>query len=297
VVDPVKVVVNPYAGRWRAKQMLAGLESALQTAGVPYELAHMERPGHGITLAREAALAGSPLVVAAGGDGTVSEVMNGLIGAAGEAEAGVLGIVPLGSANDLATILNIPLDLKGACQRLALGKTRLIDVGLVNGRYFDNNSAVGLEPMVTLESMKMERIKGPPRYVVAALRGIWKTQPWRMRLVWDAGEYEGEVTLVSVGNSPITGGAFRMTPNAQIDDGLLDFIFAPAMSRWKLLRLLPLTFSGAHVRHPLVRQARTAQLRISCSPPTPIQADGEIISRNATEIRYSIVPRKLRVVV
>lgn len=295
--DRAKVIVNPYAGRWKARRNLPRLEAALAAAGLTYDLAVMAEPNQGIALAREAALSGWPLVVAVGGDGTISEVVNGLVQAAGEAQAGVLGIVPLGSANDLASILDIPTDVEAACRKLAAGQTRLIDLGLVNDRYFDNNSAVGLEPMVTIENIKIERIKGTPRYIVAALRGIWKTESWQMRLEWDEGEYEGSVTLVSVGNSPRTGGAFWMTPAAEVDDGFLDFIFAPAMSRWQLLRLLPTTFSGAHVRHPLVRQVRTRRLQISASPPTPIQADGEIISQAATDITYSIVPGKLRVIV
>ncbi|MFQ5612822.1 MAG: diacylglycerol/lipid kinase family protein [Anaerolineae bacterium] len=292
-----KIILNPYAGRWQARRCIAAVQTALEAVGLAYDLAVTEAPGQSIDLARQASLDGWPLVVAAGGDGTISEVVNGLVQAAGGGEAGPLGIIALGSANDLATILGLPGDIGAACRRLAAGQTRLIDVGLVNNHCFDNNSAVGLEPVVSIENMKIKHIKGTLRYVIAALRGIWQARSWHMRLQWDDGEYEGSITLVSVGNSPRTGGAFWMTPQAELDDGYLDFVFAPAMSRWQQLRLLPLTFSGAHVHHPLVTQARTRRLQITSSPPTPIQADGEVIARGATDIAYTLLPKKLRVIV
>ncbi|MBN1314339.1 MAG: hypothetical protein JXA42_02685, partial [Anaerolineales bacterium] len=90
---------------------------------------------------------------------------------------------------------------------------------------------------------------------------------------------------------------FFMTPQAEPDDGLLDFVHAPAMSRLKLLRLLPTTFNGSHVRRPEIIQARTRRLKIDCQPGTPVQADGEVFQVDATEILYEIIPQKLTIIV
>lgn len=297
MADKIKVIVNPYGGRLAKQDKLRQLEQALQNTGVNYHLELMDYSGHGIELARQASLAGWPIVAAAGGDGTIHEVINGLLQAAGEAEAGTLGIIPLGSANDLAMGLNLPHQLSLACQRLAIGQTRLIDIGQVNHRYFINNSAIGLEAVVTATQEQMRWLKGNLRYIVAAVQTIIRAKSWHVSLSWNSGGYEGPAILVSVGNNNRTGGSFLMTPHAVVDDGLLDFIYAMNMRRWQLLWLLPQTFIGKHIHHPRVAYRQTTSLSIVVSPPTPIQADGEIIDRDATQINYRIIPKKLRVIV
>lgn len=296
-MSTARIIVNPYAGRWKAKAAVPEIERTCREIGLEYELTLTEGPRHGIALAREAALAGFSPIVSAGGDGSINEVLNGLMEAAGDGVAGPLGIIPLGSADDFADMLGLEKEVAGACRVIQAGHVRTVDVGLVNGRYFDNNSAVGLEPVVTITQAGMKRLKGAPRYVVAALKAILGHRPWRMRLAWDDGEYEGPVTLVSVGNARRTGGAFWMTPRAELDDGLLDFVFAGGLGRLKLLRLLPTTFDGSHIEHSEVSYARTTRLTIECDPPTPIQADGEVFETAATRVEYTILPGRLRVIV
>ncbi|MBE7552070.1 MAG: diacylglycerol kinase family lipid kinase [Anaerolineales bacterium] len=293
----IKVILNPYGGRLPKEAKITLVEQALSQAGLAYHLEITVRRGQGIELARQARQAGWPVVAAAGGDGMVNEVSNGLLQAAGEAEAGILGVIPVGTANDLAEMLQIPLDVTAACQRLAAGATRLIDVGEVNGHYFVNNSAVGLEPVVTEAHDRMRWVKGNLRYILAALKTLAQAKPWHMRLSWGDSSFEGFINLVSIGNSNRTGGFFYMTPHAQLDDGLLDFVYAAGLSRWQMLRLLPQTFTGAHIQHPQVVYHQTTSLSITTSPPTLVQTDGEILPGNATEIVYHLIPKKLRVIV
>lgn len=292
-----KIIVNPYAGRWKAKAAVPEIERACREIGLDYHLVMTQGPGHGSELAHEAALAGFSPIVSAGGDGSINEVLNGLMSAAGSGVAGPLGIIPLGSADDFADMLGLEKGVEAACRVIQAGHTRTVDVGLVNGRYFDNNSAVGLEPVVTITQAAMKRVKGTPRYVLAALKAILGHRPWRMRLVWDDGAYEGPVTLVSVGNGRRTGGAFWMTPRAELDDGYLDFVFAGKLGRLRLLRLLPTTFDGSHIKRPEVTYVRATRLTIACDPPTPIQADGEVFELAATRVEYTILPGRLRVIV
>lgn len=294
------VILNPYGGRWAGQEKVQRVEQALRTTKIDYELCQTEAPGHAMTLAQQAAHQDKLLVVA-GGDGTINEVVNGLLQHSGEPTngnvLGPIGILPTGTANDLAVMLDLPLDLAAACQRLVSGQTRTIDVGQVNGRYFVNNSAVGLEPMVSLGYEKLRWLRGSFRYIVAALREIASAKGWQTELRWDEGEYTGPMTLVSVGNSRRTGGAFYMTPQAELDDGQLDFVFGGEISRWQMLTLLPKTFNGSHIHHPQVTYSKTTSLSIICSPPTPIQTDGEVIDMAATTITYQISPSKLRVIV
>ena len=158
MADRAKVIVNPYAGRWKALKSIPAIEAALQREGIPYDLAQTEGPEDAIEMARRAALDGYTPVVAAGGDGTISEVMNGLVQAAAGGVAGPMGIIPSGSANDLAVQLELPLDVDGACRKLREGRERRIDVGRVNDRYFDNDVGVGFEPQVTIEARKIKSV-------------------------------------------------------------------------------------------------------------------------------------------
>jgi len=294
VPDRVKIILNAHGGRLNGQAKMKLIEEGMAAAGLDYDLTETTHRNHGLDLARQAAEEGWPVIVAAGGDGTVNEVVNGIMQGAGHS---ALGIIPFGSANDLADVLKLPRNVTAACQRIAAKNTRPIDVGLVNGRYFVNNSAIGLEAIVTVTQDQMRYIQGMPRYVAAAIKTILKAQSWDMRLEWDNGIFEGPAILVSVGNSHRTGGAFYMTPQAKLDDGLLDFIYALDMSRWQILNLLPKTFSGKHVNHALIVYLQTKTLTITVSPSTPIQADGEIIDKTATEIHYQILPKKLRVIV
>ena len=296
-MSAAKIIVNPYAGRWEARAAIPAIEQACQEIGLDYELVVTAEPGHGIALARQAALQGYSPIVCAGGDGSISEVMNGLVQAAGEGVAGPLGIIPLGSADDFADMLGLEKTVQAACRVVQAGHTRAIDVGCVNGRYFDNNSAIGLEPMVTITAQAMHHLKGTPRYILAALKAILRHKPWHVRMAWDDGAYEGPITLVSVGNTRRTGGAFWMTPRAEMDDGYLDFVFVGQTGRLKLLRLMPTTFDGSHVDRPEVTYKRTTRLTIECDSPTPIQADGELFERAATHIEYTILPGRLQVIV
>lgn len=292
----MKIILNPYAGRWRAKTYIERLKSTFDQANVTYDLTVTQKPGEAIAIARGAAEAGIKKIVAVGGDGTIGEVVNGLIEAAGDDQAGDLGIIPLGTANDLADMLHLPRDLAAACQKIIAGKTKVIDVGLVNGRYFSNNSALGLEPVVTVGSEKITWVDGSIRYILAALQGIVQKPGWQAKMEWDRGSYEGPISLISVGNSPRTGGAFWMTPNAELDDGKLDVVFAPTLSRLQLLRLLPMTFQGKHIHHKAVTSLRVTHLKVTMEA-TPVQADGEVIDHQATKIDYTILPQKLRVIV
>jgi diacylglycerol kinase (ATP) len=295
MTEKTLVIVNGFAGKLDGPAKCALVKHGMHAAGLPGDMVITNRPGHGLELTRQAAAHGFTTIIAAGGDGTINEVVNGLMRTPDAPPHCRLGILPLGTANDLAYTLGLPTDIEAACRRIAARQSRLLDVGQVNGRYFINNSAVGLEPQVTIAQHRMRWLKGSGRYVVAALLTIAQPQFWDMRLDWDTGVYEGPLILVSVGNGSRTGGAFFMTPQAKPDDGQLNFIFAVRMSRLRMLGLLPKTFSGKHIGHPLVGHNRTQKLEITTTTPTPIQADGEVFETAATHITYQIFPGAVRV--
>lgn len=291
-----KVILNPYADRWQAGERKAEAEGALQEAGVDFDLEVTNGPGHGILLAEQAAQQGFDPIIAAGGDGTYSEIINGIVKANNNDGSIVFGVLPLGSANDLADNLGLPKDLGEAAKVIGNGKVQMMDLCKVNERYFDNNAAIGLEPYITLIQQRITRLKGSFRYLTATLMGVFDKPQWEMNLEWKDGEYSGLITLVTVGNSPRTGGIFYMTPHANPFDGLLTFVYAFMPTRRKILSLLPRTMKpneGSYVEHPEIHEVFSPWLRVRSVQPTPAHADGEIFSKEIHDLEYHVIPNCL----
>lgn len=294
-----KIILNPYANRWGAKAQVPAIESACRDAGLEFDLVQTAAPGHGKKEAASAASGKYDAVVAAGGDGTVSEVVNGLISASGGATL-PLGIIPIGTGNDFSDMAGLPGNVSQAVHTIAGGATRPVDAGRIeadaNTHYFDNNCALAMEPLVSIENMRMTRFSGNLRYVVALIKALLKLKAWHMRIAWDGGDYEGPAYLLSVCNSPRTGGIFPMAPGAKIDDGLFDFVFAPELPKTTVLSIVVRLFRGTHVHHEAVTFARTRGLTISSEPGTPIHADGELLTESAKRIAYQVLPGKITLI-
>lgn len=293
-MPPPLLIVNPYSGRGAARRRHAELERALSSAGLSCERVETTAPRQAEALAQQAAAVGQTVVVA-GGDGTIGEVLNGMARAHPAGVLGPIGVLPLGTANDLVHNLGLPLSLDAAAAAIVGGRTRRIDLGQANEWVFANNSAVGLEPVVTQYNIRMVRWRGVLRYLVAALRAINDKLSWQMRLAWDDGSFEGPINLVSVGNGAITGGLFRMAPAALPDDGRLTFVFGFAPTRRKMLTLLPRTLSGSFVDDPAIQQHHATRLAIESVTPTPIQLDGEVRDDAIRRVTYRILPARLDV--
>ena len=295
-----KIILNPYSNRWKAREHWPEAEAALKAAGLDFELVVSERPRHIIELAEQAARQGFSPIIAAGGDGTIGEVVNGLAKAAKSDQdlLGPFGILPLGSANDLVDNLGLPTDLDAAAQVIAAGKTRRMDVGRVNGFYFANNSAVGLEPHITLIQQRITWIKGMLRYLVAAVHGIMDNPQWTAKIEWDGGQYEGPVLLVTVGNGPRTGGVFYMAPHADPFDGKLTFVNGYRRTRGQIFRLLPLTMKpgkGSFMEEEGMHEQQASWVKIHIDGPAPAHVDGEIFSTGIQDLEYRIQPGRLQV--
>jgi diacylglycerol kinase (ATP) len=295
-----KIILNPYSNRWNARKRWPEAETALKTARVDFELAVSEYPRHTIELAEQAARQGFSPIVAAGGDGTIGEVVNGLARAAQADQAllGPLGILPLGSANDLVDNLGLPKDLSGAARVIAGGKTRRMDIGSVNGLYFANNSAIGLEPYITLVQQRITWIKGMLRYLAAALAGIMDKPLWSAEIEWEGGHYKGAMLLVTVGNGARTGGVFYMAPHADPFDGKLTFVYGLRRTRRAMFAVLPKTMKrgeGSYVETVDIHEEHTPWIKIHVESPTPAHIDGEIFSEAIQDLEYRIHPGRLQI--
>lgn len=292
-----QVILNPYSGRWKGGERKAEIEKALRSHGVSFSITATEGPGHASELARAAVADGRELVLAAGGDGTISEVINGLLSAEGSEEI-TFGALPVGTANDLADNLGWPKDLEQAAAYIAAGKTRALDVCTLNDRYFVNNAGLGLEPYISIIQMRMTKLRGNIRYLTAAVRGILDNPQWEMDMEWEGGSYSGPATLVSIGNCARTGGIFYTVPHADPFDGRLSFIYGHVPTRLQLLRAFPMIMKpeeGNVTEHPAVHEVHTQWLRIRTQTPSPAHADGEVITEGETSFRFGILPGRLKI--
>jgi YegS/Rv2252/BmrU family lipid kinase len=296
-----KVILNPYSNRWRSQERWPEAEAALKAVGVKFEVTVSQRKGQVLELAEQAARAGFSPIIAAGGDGTISETVQGLVRAAksDEEPLGPFGIMPLGSANDFVFNAGMPADLKLAAQVIAAGKTRSIDLGDVNGRCFVNNSAAGLEPYVTTKHERIQWIKGMGRYLVAAVWAIMDKPEWTGVVKWDDGEYNGPLTLVTIGNGRRTGGFF-MTPHADLTDGKLTLAYGYRGTRLGMFQALPRAFNedkGSYIEMEGMYELNTTKVSIHLDQPSPAHTDGELFPEFVQDLDYSIQPGRLQLLV
>ncbi len=296
-----KVILNPYSNRWNSQKRWAEAEAALNAAGVKFDLAVSERKGHLNELAAQAAREKFSPIIVAGGDGSVGDIANGLMQAAESANEaiGPLGIMPTGSANDIAFALGLPTDLNEAARVIANGKTRAMDIGRFNNKYFVNNSGAGLEPYVTLKHEKIHWIKGIARYLVAAVQGVMDKPEWTGKIRWDDGEYAGKFSFISIGNGRRTGGFF-MTPHADPFDGKLTLAFGYRATRLGLFQALPRAFNedkGSYVELEGMREVHTTKITLHLESLSPAHTDGELLTEWIQDFEYEILPKKLKVLV
>ena len=212
---------------------------------------------------------------------------------------GPFGIMPLGSANDLVYSLGLPTDLKAAAGVIAAGRTKAMDLGRLNDKYFANNSACGLEPYVTTKHERIHWIKGVLRYLVAAVQAIMDKPEWHGRVEWDDGIYEGPLSLVSVGNGRRTGGFF-MTPHADPFDGKLTLAFGYRGTRLGLFQALPRAFNegkGSYVEMEGMREIHSTRVSIHLDRPSYAHTDGELLPGQLQDFEYEIFPKRLNIFV
>lgn len=296
-----KVILNPYSNRWNSKKRWPDAEVALKSAGINFELAVSESKGQIVELARDAVREGCSPIIVAGGDGSLGDAVHGLAqAAASESEMlGPFGIMPLGSANDTVYVLGLPTDLNEAAKVIARGKTRAMDLGLLNGRYFINNSAAGLEPYVTIKHEKIHIIKGMFRYLVGAVQAIMDKPEWQGEIKWDGGEYSGPLSLVSIGNGRRTGGFF-MTPHADPFDGKLTLAFGHRATRLGMFQALPRAFNedkGSYVEMEGMYEVQATRISIHLDQLSPAHTDGELLPEWIKDFEYQIQPQRLNVIV
>src|SRR5262245_35570986 len=219
-----RLILNPQAGRGAGRRLGARIEACLAGLGVAADATYSRHAGDLADQAEAACRADYDPVIVAGGDGTVFEAVNGIMRAGSRTR---LGIIPVGTGNDLIKAVGLARDWRKACLRVAAGATRSIDVGRCNDRYFANGIGAGFDAEVAREARSIRRLRGNIVYGIALLRVLARgVAAPRVMIEDEQGRIEDDVTLVAVANGPWYGGAFHIAPGASIDDGAFDVVIA-----------------------------------------------------------------------
>lgn len=274
----VRVILNPTAGGGRAGRAAAAIERELAGRGIVADVVLTRARGHATELAAEAA-PDHDLVVAAGGDGTIHEVANGLLAVAAEQRRARLAVLPIGTGNDFAKLLG-GHRLEHAFDCILRGAPRELDVGLVRWRdhseYFINGMGTGIDVEVVRQIARLPRFRGITGYLIGVLRALRVFEPIRARLRVDGVDVDGRVMIVGVGNGVSQGGGFYITPAATPDDGRLDLCVIDEMSLPRVLVTLPRLLRGRHVNLSSVHMMTFEHLEIETDAPLFFQLDGEL---------------------
>lgn len=299
-MEPIKIILNPVAGRGYGARAEPKLRHLLAAEGLDFDLERTVEPGHAQQLAERAASNGFGVVAAAGGDGTVNEVLNGLMVASQNGHAGLLSVIPVGSGSDFAKAANVPTDLEAVVGRLAQGRVRTLDVGKVTlpgqaPRYFSNVVGVGFDGAVLLETLKIKHLRGLSLYMLALLKTIFLNfETPHVMVEYDGKRRELEMMMVCVANGPREGGGFFIAPHARPDDGLFDLLIADRVSRWTILRLIPHFLRGTHAGRDPIMMTRARRVTIASSDDLVAHIDGEVLCTEGHQLTFEILPQRLR---
>lgn len=304
-----KIIANPAAAKGTAEHAIPQIEHTLAEYGLDFDLVRTRRSWHAAELAQEAVAAGYDVVVAAGGDGTANEVLNGLIQAhppVHDPSPGwvAMGVLCIGRGNDFAFGVGIPTDLEAGCRALAQNYRRIIDVGRVvgglypQGRYFGNGVGIGFDAVVGFEAARFAHLDGFLGYLVAVLRTIFLY--YRAPLVtikYDGQTFTQPALMISIMNGRRLGGGFMMAPQGRPDDGLLDLCIARQVSHARIFALVPHFMRGTQATQKPIMTGRASRIIVSAVEGVlPAHADGETLCAAGKRLEIELLPRQIEVI-
>ena len=298
------IILNPIAGKGKALRSLTHIKESLAQYNLEFDIKVTEYPGHGTEIARKAAEEKWDYVIAAGGDGTANEVLNGLM--QNRAAGGflpVMGILPVGRGNDFAFGANVPTELDEACTLLASLPRKWIDIGHVSGgddpggMYFGNGIGVGFDAVVGFIAAKM-KLTGMLSYLVAAIKTIFiYFKPPTVEVKFADKTLTLPALMVSIMNGRRMGGGFMMAPSSSITDGQLNICMVREVPQFSMFGLMAKFIKGTHEADPAVSVAKADRITlIAKNGVLPVHADGNTVGEACHEITVELLPHSLEII-
>ena len=299
----VKIILNPMADMGNAWKVADDLRPIINEYGNA-DWSGTVYPTHATELAKQAGEQGYDMIIAMGGDGTVHEVVNGIMQLP-EDKRPILGVVPVGSGNDFAHAIGVPMESDHALDHALKSQSSTIDLGVMtdeHGRkeYFDNTLGIGFDAVVTIRAHKMILLRGFIMYLAAVLQTIFLNhEPIKMQIEADNKQWEQSNLLLTLCNGPREGGGFMVAPDAKIDDGILHYAMIVNVGRLMMLRIVPEVMNGTHGKFKEVTLGMCKKMNIAADRPMYIHIDGEIYTSFGSNLRrlsFEVLPNALKVV-
>lgn len=301
-----KVIANPTANHGNSARSIPIIEQMLKDLRVDFELVQTEYPQHAIQLAEVSASEGFNAVVAIGGDGTVNEILNGLMKThlKGDGPA-CLGVIPTGRGNDFAFSMGIPTDIVTSCLALVAEKRHLIDIGRVSGgnfpqgRFFGNGVGIGFDAIVGFEAAKMTWLSGFANYAVSALRTMYLyDKAPLLQVELDDRLFVQPCLLISIMNGRRMGGGFLMAPDSKPNDGLFDLCIAQQMSKSRVLSMIPRFIKGTQANSSAISMARSKRVKVTALQGSiPAHSDGETLCTAGESLTIDLLPQQVELII
>jgi len=287
----LKMIFNPMAGRGRARKQIGRALAYLRERGADVDCVPSASPADLTRIAAESSREDWDRVVVCGGDGSLHLAVREF-----DLERGTLALLPLGSGDDFARVCGIPRAVIPACDAILFGQTREVDVATANGLRYLGVAGLGFDSEVAEYANENAKfLRGSLVYLYSIFRVLPRFTPRNVRMTTTDGERSLEIMFACVGNSRQYGGGIRITPDARIDDGMLDLCVVHRTSRGQLLKTLPRAYTGSHVKSPFVETTRGTRFTFESEHPMEVYADGERLTR--TPVTFALAAGKLRIMV
>jgi YegS/Rv2252/BmrU family lipid kinase len=299
------VIVNPNAGNGKGKKDWNRISELLNEKGLPFAVKFTEKKGHAIEISLEGIKTGFRKIITVGGDGTLNEVVNGILLTDACLTTDILlAMIPVGTGNDWGKMFGIPPDYKKAIEIIRDNKIMLHDVGLVSfydgtvqkKRYFINIAGLGFESVVVRKSniQKDKGHSGKLIYFYNLLMSLLSYKNTKAQLIVDGETINADVFSLNVGNGRYCGGGMRQTPDALPDDGVLDVTVINGMGKFEIIRNLKILYDGTILSHPKVDGYKCKNIKVSSGSLLYVEADGESLGHTPAE--FSIIPSAINIV-
>lgn len=287
----MKIIANPRAGHGSNARSLDKLHSLMKRRGLDYELLQTREPGHATELARQWVAAGVRELVVMGGDGTIGEVIHGV------ASSGIqLGLISVGTGNDLARTLGLPYNnVEASLEIILSGQPKPMDVGWERDRHFILMLGLGFPALVAHEVNRMRWLKGSAAFFAAVYKALHRMEEIPLHIELDDRTLDLRCTSVLIQNTRYCGGGQLMAPTAEIDDGFLDVLVVHGIGRLSLMLNFPKVYSGRHLEHPAFSMYRSRSVRITSDEPLQKLFDGDLCGTTPLEAR--VLQRTVEVIV
>ena len=301
-IQTVRVILNPKAAKGKAAKYGNLIITWFKNHNSECELVYTERVWHAAELAEQAVYDKVSIIAAAGGDGTLNEVVNGML--SGRAKLGEgeklpgLAVIPVGRGNDFAFAAKLTKNVEEACSLILRGKTIPVDIGWIaggnypQGRFFHNGIGVGFEPMVTMAASDMKHVSGILSYLLALMKIIAANPPAvQVSLIFEGAKRDIITQQISVSNGRRMGGLFLLGPDAQLDDGNLNFSYVNRPVKvFQIIYLAFLSIFGKHIHDDRFTFELIKEIEITASSNCLIcHADGEVVSRGTDNLKVKII--------